>query len=70
MISEGVPLAYMWVHFLLQEAVLAQSFKSVFLTEPCITFLHSFPNITDDTRHLLVLAGLAYTDAIGSLDKQ
>ena len=50
MISAGVPLAYTWVHFLLGEEVLAQSFKSGFLTEPCIMFLHSFPNIKDDTR--------------------
>jgi len=50
MISAGVPLAYTWVCFLLGEEVLAESFKSVSLTEPCTTFLHSFPNIKDDTR--------------------
>lgn len=50
MISAGVPFAYTRVHFLLGEEVLAQSFKSGFLTEPCITFLYSFPNIKDDIR--------------------
>lgn len=48
--SAGVPLAYMWVLFLLGEEVLAESFKSGFLTEPCITFSHSFPNVKYDTR--------------------
>lgn len=49
-ISAGMPLAYMRVPFLLGEKVLAKSFKSGFLTELCITFLHSFPNVKDDSR--------------------